>query len=236
MLSHRIKARKRRRRTATTHRPRRGDRLVVPQRCCARARRLRRGRGVSSKRGRGRGPRRAAPRACCQSGRSRRSPAARHRAVKSSSAREPCQRSVILRAATFVSAQACRSSVLQRALAAVGLYYPPVPTFDGAFVGGTIATNAAGAATFKHGSTRRWVDAATIVLANGDVLDVVRGRDSGKRRRLVRNRVDDRCGAARPRASLRDARRSEALGWLLRTAGNGSHRPLHRRGRARSVS
>ena len=64
---------------------------------------------------------------------------------------------------------------LQRRLAAVGLYYPPVPTFDGAFVGGTIATNAAGAATFKHGSTRRWVNAATIVLASGDVLDVVRG-------------------------------------------------------------
>ena len=69
-------------------------------------------------------------------------------------------------------------NVLQGALAAVGLYYPPVPTFDGAFVGGTIATNAAGAATFKHGSTRRWVDAATIVLASGDVLDVVRGETS----------------------------------------------------------
>jgi D-lactate dehydrogenase (cytochrome) len=64
---------------------------------------------------------------------------------------------------------------LQRTLAGVGLYYPPVPTFDGAFVGGTIATNAAGAATFKHGSTRRWVEAAAIVLANGDILDVSRG-------------------------------------------------------------
>jgi D-lactate dehydrogenase (cytochrome) len=64
---------------------------------------------------------------------------------------------------------------LQRTLATAGLYYPPVPTYDGAFVGGTIATNAAGAATFKHGSTRRWVAAITIVLANGDVIDVVRG-------------------------------------------------------------
>ena len=66
-------------------------------------------------------------------------------------------------------------NVLQRTLAAAGLYYPPVPTYDGAFVGGTIATNAAGAATFKYGSTRRWVTAITIVLANGDVVDVVRG-------------------------------------------------------------
>ena len=66
-------------------------------------------------------------------------------------------------------------NVLQRSLAAEALYYPPVPTFDGAFVGGTIATNAAGAATFKHGSTRRWIEAATIVLASGDILDVARG-------------------------------------------------------------
>jgi D-lactate dehydrogenase (cytochrome) len=64
---------------------------------------------------------------------------------------------------------------LQRALAAVRLYYPPVPTFDGAFVGGTIATNAAGAATFKYGSTRPWVEAVTVVLASGDVLDIDRG-------------------------------------------------------------
>lgn len=66
-------------------------------------------------------------------------------------------------------------ATLQRTLAARGLYYPPVPTYDGAFVGGTVATNAAGAATFKYGSTRRWVDGLTVVLASGDVLDVSRG-------------------------------------------------------------
>jgi D-lactate dehydrogenase (cytochrome) len=64
---------------------------------------------------------------------------------------------------------------LQRKLAAASLFYPPVPTFDGAFVGGTISTNAAGAATFKYGSTRRWVAAMTVVLASGDVLDLRRG-------------------------------------------------------------
>ena len=64
---------------------------------------------------------------------------------------------------------------LQLALASHQLYYPPVPTFDGAFVGGTIATNAAGAATFKYGSTRPWVTAVTVVLANGDVLSLHRG-------------------------------------------------------------
>jgi D-lactate dehydrogenase (cytochrome) len=66
-------------------------------------------------------------------------------------------------------------NALQRALAPARLFYPPVPTYEGAFTGGTIATNAAGAATFKYGSTRAWVDAVTVVLASGDVLDVTRG-------------------------------------------------------------
>jgi D-lactate dehydrogenase (cytochrome) len=87
-------------------------------------------------------------------------------------------------------------SDLQRYLAARDLYYPPVPTFDGAFVGGTIATNAAGAATFKYGVTRDWVSALTIVLADGSVLgisrDEVRASDEGvieidtSRRGLIR--------------------------------------------------
>src|SRR5215472_2187698 len=35
---------------------------------------------------------------------------------------------------------------LDEALARLGRYYPPAPTFRGAFTGGTLATNAAGAA------------------------------------------------------------------------------------------
>jgi D-lactate dehydrogenase (cytochrome) len=66
-------------------------------------------------------------------------------------------------------------STLQRTLAAAGLYYPPVPTFDGASVGGTVATNAAGAATFKYGTTRRWVEALNVVLADGSLLRMRRG-------------------------------------------------------------
>jgi len=61
-------------------------------------------------------------------------------------------------------------------LARAGKRYPPVPTFTGAFVGGIVATNAAGAATFKYGTTRDWVRALTVVLANGDVLDIQRGQ------------------------------------------------------------
>jgi D-lactate dehydrogenase (cytochrome) len=68
-----------------------------------------------------------------------------------------------------------RLADLQRVLAAEDLYYPPVPTFDGAFIGGTIATNAAGAATFKYGSARRWVEALSVVLADGSLIEVRRG-------------------------------------------------------------
>jgi D-lactate dehydrogenase (cytochrome) len=57
-----------------------------------------------------------------------------------------------------------------------GLFHPPAPTYHGASVGGTAATNAAGAATFKYGSTRDWVRGLTVVLANGGVLDLERGR------------------------------------------------------------
>jgi len=64
---------------------------------------------------------------------------------------------------------------LEEELRRQDLFYPPTPTFRGAFVGGTVATNAAGAATFKYGSTRAWVRALTVVLANGDVLDLERG-------------------------------------------------------------
>ncbi len=66
-------------------------------------------------------------------------------------------------------------AALDTALEAAGRYYPPAPTFTGAFVGGTVSTNASGAATFKYGTTRDWVEALTVVLPGGDVLDIERG-------------------------------------------------------------
>src|SRR5512143_2057053 len=63
---------------------------------------------------------------------------------------------------------------LDAALREHGKYFPPVPTYMGAFAGGVAATNAAGAATFKYGTTRAWVAGLTVVLADGEVLDVER--------------------------------------------------------------
>ena len=66
-------------------------------------------------------------------------------------------------------------AALQETLDRKGRYYPPAPTFNGATIGGTVATNAAGAATFKYGSTREWVQRLSVVLASGEVIDLARG-------------------------------------------------------------
>lgn len=64
---------------------------------------------------------------------------------------------------------------LQRAVDQQGLLYPPDPTERGCFIGGTVATNASGARTFKYGPTRNYVRRLQVVLASGEVLDLRRG-------------------------------------------------------------
>ena len=64
---------------------------------------------------------------------------------------------------------------LQDFLAKAGRWFPPVPTYLGAFAGGAVATCAAGAATFKYGTVREWVEELTVVLPGGDILDLRRG-------------------------------------------------------------
>jgi D-lactate dehydrogenase (cytochrome) len=66
-------------------------------------------------------------------------------------------------------------TTIQHELGGRGLWLPPVPTFLGATAGGVASTNAAGAATFKYGTTRDWVEGLTVVLADGDVLALQRG-------------------------------------------------------------
>jgi D-lactate dehydrogenase (cytochrome) len=82
---------------------------------------------------------------------------------------------------------------LDDVLGAQGLGYPPVPTFQGAFAGGVVATNAAGPATFKHGATRQWVHALTVVLADGSVVDIERGAVRADEGRFEVIRPDGTC-------------------------------------------
>lgn len=66
-------------------------------------------------------------------------------------------------------------SDFQRAVESEGLLYPPDPTERGCFLGGTVATNASGARTFKYGPTRNYITGLKVVLASGEVLELRRG-------------------------------------------------------------
>ena len=70
---------------------------------------------------------------------------------------------------------------LQKAVEAEGLFYPPDPTEWSCQVGGTVATNASGARSFKYGATREYVDRLQVVLSNGDATEICRGESFSNR-------------------------------------------------------
>lgn len=76
-------------------------------------------------------------------------------------------------------------SDFQRAVEAQGLLYPPDPTERGCFLGGTVATNASGARTFKYGPTRKYVRRAKLALATGELLDLRRGEIKADQDRVI---------------------------------------------------
>jgi D-lactate dehydrogenase (cytochrome) len=63
----------------------------------------------------------------------------------------------------------------QRFVQAEGLLYPPDPTERSCFLGGTVATNASGARSFKYGPTRNYIRRLKIALATGEMIDLRRG-------------------------------------------------------------
>ena len=73
-----------------------------------------------------------------------------------------------------VQAGALLSEVFE-ATGAEGSWYPPDPTEWGCSIGGTVATNASGARTFRFGPTRRWVERLLVALPDGSLLDLPRG-------------------------------------------------------------
>jgi glycolate oxidase len=63
------------------------------------------------------------------------------------------------------------TQVLQEAVAAKGLYYPPDPSSRGScFIGGNLAENAGGPRAVKYGVTKDFVLNLEVVLANGDII------------------------------------------------------------------
>ena len=54
-------------------------------------------------------------------------------------------------------------------------FYPPDPTETGAQLGGTVATNASGARSYRYGPTRAHIEAVSVVLASGETATIKRG-------------------------------------------------------------
>ncbi len=57
-----------------------------------------------------------------------------------------------------------------------GFTFPVDPTEMSAWLGGIVACNASGARTFRHGAVRDWVCRIEVVLMNGDILEIERGK------------------------------------------------------------
>ncbi len=55
-------------------------------------------------------------------------------------------------------------------------FYPVDPTEMSASIGGTVVTNASGACSFKYGATRKWIKSLKIVLPDGSVERIERGK------------------------------------------------------------
>jgi D-lactate dehydrogenase (cytochrome) len=82
--------------------------------------------------------------------------------------------------------------VLNEALRGLELWYPPHPGELRATIGGNVATNASGPRTFAFGATREYVESLRVVLADGDVLELRRGRE-----RVVEGRFSVRAESGR---------------------------------------
>jgi len=81
---------------------------------------------------------------------------------------------------------------LQSEVEHLGLLYPPDPTERTCSIGGTIATNASGARTFRYGATRAFIEELDIVLATGERLSLSRGQFTAVRNNLVLGTVEGR--------------------------------------------
>lgn len=130
-------------------------------------------------------------------------------------------RRIVATTATHVTVEAGLTiAELQEHLAGAGAWFPPAPTYTGACAGGVVATNAAGPATFKYGSTRDWVDGIVVVLADGTTLEVTRGAGHARNGVIA---VETRSGALKipvptysmPRVAKRSAGYYAAPGMEL---------------------
>ncbi len=99
---------------------------------------------------------------------------------------------------------------LQNHLQHSGWFYPPNPTESLASIGGTLATNASGARSYKFGATRQFVLAADIVLSDGRTASLRRGETVDRPLRL-----DDGSTIEFPRVKFKSPDCKNAAGYFV---------------------
>ncbi len=68
-----------------------------------------------------------------------------------------------------------RLKTIEQKLVGSGYFYPPNPTEQLAFLGGSIATNASGSRTYKFGATRNYIEKLQLALVDGKTVELSRG-------------------------------------------------------------
>ena len=107
----------------------------------------------------------------------------------------------------------------QKAIEAEGLFYPPDPTEWSCQMGGTVATNASGASSFKYGATRNFVRALKVVLATGERVTLRRGESPVLHDSAIVFKTDDgrEISAKLPTYERPDVRKNVS-GYFVETA------------------
>ncbi len=100
---------------------------------------------------------------------------------------------------------------LQDHLKNSGWFYPPNPTEWLASIGGTLATNASGARSYKYGTTRQFVLEADIVLSDGRTASVRRGNTIDRPLQL-----DDGSAIDFPSVNFKSPECKNAAGYFVR--------------------
>jgi len=100
---------------------------------------------------------------------------------------------------------------LKNHLKGSGWFYPPNPTEWLASIGGTLATNASGARSYKYGTTRQFVLEADIALSDGRTASVLRGATIDQPLRL-----DDGSVIEFPSVNFKSPKCKNAAGYFVR--------------------
>ncbi|HBF42243.1 MAG TPA: FAD-binding oxidoreductase [Desulfobacteraceae bacterium] len=91
-----------------------------------------------------------------------------------------CSKEFLIKAQCGVTLTSLNDWVMKKKFPDFGsrstFFYPPDPTEMSAALGGTVATNASGAKTYRYGPTRNWVRWVKVILASGEVLEIPRGK------------------------------------------------------------